>query len=358
MPSATKRLDDILVNLPKYQSQWQLNIARPYVRAYGDAIDNFNRERSAQAERDRTLAELFVFSASILTGSIMMAAFATTSVRVLAGRGLLSVICNRNLNLTFELMHAAASSKPFMFALGGVLDEAKKLAGNQVKKATESLTSSAPMAVNASAINYMTRISDFIDSNHICVHNFIEGVRDDRSIDEASKSKIADLAKGIPFCNPPSGRLIDEQSLSKKMELLFYMASVLDSDQLIRYAPATGGTLGGMGQDVEYGRTPITQMPSATDYPKAVAPRLKGTPYPHYEPGQRVGYKNIGSGIRDRINVLSMQTGNGRFYPEQNFMAKLVLDPTDKTQIVRAEQIISRLSAEARPRQLTEVRMI
>jgi len=357
--SANERLNDILLELPKYKSQWQLNVANPYVRAYDLAVENFNRETKAQAERNRMAAELFVFAASVLTGSIMMAAFATTSVRVLAGRAMLSMVCNNNLNRTFELMHVASNSKAFMFALGGILDEAKKLANKQVTNAAESLTSTAPIASSATALNYMTRLDDFISTNHICVHNFIQGVRDDRSMPEASKSRLADLARGIPFCNPPSGKRIDEQKLSQKMELLFYMSAVLDSDKLVTYAPAAnGGTVGGMGRDIEYSKKSIPQMPRAGDYPKEISPKFVGRPFVPYDPGTRIEYDNIGGGIRDRINTLSMQTGNGRFYPAQNFAERILIDPTSHVQMVKAEQVISRLTNEARPRQLTDVRMI
>lgn len=358
MSSANDRLNEILLELPKYKSQWESHVGNPYVRAYDLAVENYTRETKSQAERDRTMAELFVFGASILTGSVLMAAFATTSVRVLAGRAMLNVVCNRNLNRTFDLLHAGSTNKTLIFALGGILDEARKVAGNQVKKAAETFASSTPVASAHTAINYKTRIEDFINANHVCVHELVQGVRDDKQISEAGKTRIAELSKSIPFCNPPSGRKVDEQRLSQKMELLFYMASVLDSDRLVSYVPAGGGTLGGTGRDMELARSSIEHMPSAANYPKAIAPRFTGKPLQPYEPGQRIEYTNIGSGIRSRINSLSITTGNGAFYPEQNSAAKLFIDPTGSSQIVKAEQIISRLATEARPRQLAEVRMI
>lgn len=358
MPSASERLNAILIELPKYKSQWQLNVASPYVRAYDLAVDNYNRETKAQAERDRALAEFFVFGASILTGSVMMAAFASTSMRVLAGRAMLNIICNNNLNRTFDMLHAASNSKPLVFALGGILDQAKKLAGEQVKKAAQTLASSAPMASAPTSVNYLTRIQDFVSASHVCTHEFLQGVRDDKSISETDKSKLADLASEIPFCNPPAGRRIDEQKLSQKMELLFYMAAVLDSDRLVVYAPATGGTSTGSAREMEFSRKSIGQMPSSPDYPKEIAPRFIGHPFQPYDPGQRVEFDNLGSGIRDRINQLSVWTGNGQFYPDQNFAEKLFIDPTNLTQLTKAEQIINRLAADARPRQLTDVRMI
>ncbi|MET0173295.1 MAG: hypothetical protein ABW206_12915 [Agrobacterium vaccinii] len=353
---AKDRLNNILLELPKYKSQWQLNIASPYVRAYDLAIDNFQRTRKSQEARDKLTAELFVMSASILTGSVMMAAFATSSLRVLASRAALRVICNNNLNRTFDAMHAANNNKVLMFALGGVLDEAKKLAGKQITSAAEGLVSSASIASAPTALNFLTRIEDFINTNHICVHNFVQGVRDDDSVREADKTRIAELVSQTPFCNPPEGRRIDENRLSQKMELLFYMDAVLESDKLVTYAPAVGER--SMGRDTEYGSKPISQMPSAANYPKAIAPKFTGMPFAPYEPGQRVEYNNIGSAVRERIDTLSRMTGNSSFYPEQNFAERMLIDPTSSAQLLKAEQVINRLSAAARPKDLTDVKMI
>ncbi|MBW6425282.1 hypothetical protein KX729_28020 [Rhizobium sp. XQZ8] len=360
MASANQRLGDILVRLPKYKSQWELNVVSPYVRAYDAAVRNYDNEMKAQGERDRATAEMFVLAASVLSGSIMMAAFASTSVRVVAGRAIVRVICNNNLNRTFNLVAAANSNKAFMFALGAVLDEAKKVAGKQVTKLAESATSSATLVSAPTSVNYETRLMDFVRASHICTHEFIEGVKDDASISEADKLKVVDMTARIPFCNPPSGNSIDEPKLAEKMELLFYMSGVLDSDRLVVYSPAaSGGTVGGMGRDNEYSRKSISQMPSDTaNYPKAVAPKFTGKPFVPYGTGQRIEYENIGSGIRDRINKLSINTRNGPFYPSQNFAEKFLFDPTGHAQMVKAEQIISKLYNDARPRQLTDVRMI
>jgi hypothetical protein len=204
----------------------------------------------------------------------------------------------------------------------------------------------------------MTRIEDFIASNHVCVHDFVRGVQQDNSISEANKSRIADLVGKTPFCNPPESRRVDENRLSQKMELLFYMSAILDSDKLVTYVPSTGGTAGGMGRDIVYGRQAIQQMPSASDYPIATSPRFTGRPFQPYDPGQRIEYDNVGSVVRERINTLSRLTGNSSFYPEQNFAEKLLIDPTSSAQVAKAEQVINRLSTDARPKQLTDVRMI
>lgn len=353
---AKERLNNILLELPKYESQWESNIVLPYSRAYDLAIYNLNKVTKEQEARDKLKAELFVMSASILTGSVMMAAFATTSLRVLAGRAALHVICNNNLNRTFEAMRAASANKALMFAFGSVLDEAKKLAGKQVASAVEGLVSSASIASAPTGLNFESRMKTFVNDNHICVHSFVQGVRDDGSLKDDDKMHIAELATKMPFCNPPQSRRIDENRLSQKMELLFYMDAVLESDKLVTYAPASGERA--MGRDVEYGSKPISQMPSAANYPKAIAPKFTGRPFSPYDPGQRVEYNNIGSAVRERIDMLSRMTGNSSFYPEQNFAERLLIDPTGNAQMVKAEQIINRLSASARPKDITDVRMM
>ncbi|UIY31298.1 hypothetical protein LZK73_29400 (plasmid) [Neorhizobium galegae] len=216
---------------------------------------SYNNEMKAQGERDRATAEMFVLAASILTGSVMMAAFATTSVRVLAGRAIVRVICNNNLNRTFNLMAAANNNKAFMFALGGVLDEAKKVANKQVTKLVEGLTSTGTQVSAPTSVNYESRLMDFIRASHICTHEFIEGVKEDNSISEAHKGQVADMAARIPFCNPPTGSSVDERKLAEKMELLFYMSAVLDSDRLVTYAPSYGGSVGAMGRETEYDKS-------------------------------------------------------------------------------------------------------
>jgi len=243
-----------------------------------------------------------------------------------------------------------------MFALGGALDEAKKLAGKQITSAVEGLTSSAPIASAPTALNFFTRIEDFINANHICVHNFVQGVRDDTSISVANKSHIAELVGKTPFCNPPAGRGVDENRLSQKMELLFYMDAVLESDQLVKFASVTSSSIL-PSQDVEFNRTPISQLPSSSDYPKETRPRSGGFPITSKNIGQRVKYEDLGSQIRQRINTLCNLTGNGPFYPEQSAVERF-FDPTGSAQLLKAEQIINRLSIEARPKQLTDTRVI
>lgn len=357
MSSANDRLNAILIDLPAKKSQWEKNVVNPYVRAYDMAYDSYQKTLAAQAARDRMVAELFVLAASVLSGSVMMAAFASSSMRVLAGRAMLQTICNNNLNRTFNAVHAISSSETAMFALGGVLDAVKSLAGKQVQAAVEDLTKSPPIAASPSALNFLTRMMDFIDSNHITLHGFVRGVVNDESISNDNKLKIAQLVTETPFWNAPTTRRVDETSLSQKMELLFYMQAVMDSDFLVQYAPVIGASsIGGTGAEAIYSKKPIAQSPTSPDYPKESLPQLRGGILPYYEPGQRIQYERLGSVLQERVNKISQSVTGSPFFADTGIFDYIKGSNAKSQQnILKAEQIINRLAMAARPKQYNDV---
>ncbi|MDQ0454599.1 hypothetical protein [Rhizobium paknamense] len=358
MSAAKDRLNAILIDLPAKNSQWEKNVVNPYVRAYDMAYGNYQKTLAAQAAHDRMVAELFVLAASVLTGSVMMAAFASSSLRVLAGRAMLQTICNNNLNRTFNAVHAVSNSQTAMFALGGVLDAAKSLAGKQVQAAVEDLTKSPPMAASPSALTFLTYMSDFVYTNHITLHKLVRGVLDDASITDDNKQKIADLVTRTPYWNAPENRRVDETSLSQKMELLFYMQAVLDSDFLVDTisVPVTTPYMT-QSQIVEVGRKPIEIMPSSPNYPKLGAQKIGGSR--GMDRTRSVEYNSLGSAIRNRINVVSQMAVGAPFYAENGMMASMFEKNSDRRdQLLKAEQIITRLALQTRPKQFTDVVML
>lgn len=68
-----------------------------------------------QAEADKARAELVVAVASILSGPLLMATVARTSLRAVAGNALLNFVCNRSLERTFNAFRA---NRPW-FSFGG-----------------------------------------------------------------------------------------------------------------------------------------------------------------------------------------------------------------------------------------------
>lgn len=357
MSAANERLNAILIDLPAKRSQWEKNVVNPYVRAYDMAYDSYQKTLTAQAAHDRMVAELFVLAASVLSGSVMMAAFASSSLRVLAGRAMLKAICNNNLNRTFNAVHAISNSETAMFALGGLLDAAKNLAGKQIQSAMEDLTKSPPIAASPSALNFLTRMVDFIDANHIALHGFVRGVIDDASISDDNKVKIAQLVAQTPFWNAPTSRRVDETSLSQKMELLFYMQAVMDSDFLVQYAPIiSASSLGGTGAEAIYSRKSIAQSPAAPDYPKETLPKLHGGLLPYFEPGQRIQYDRLGSVVEERVNKVSQFVLGSPFFAETGIFDYIKgSSANDSKNIVKAEQIINRLAMAARPKNYNDV---
>ncbi|THF47770.1 hypothetical protein [Allorhizobium terrae] len=357
MSSANDRLTSIREDLEMKKSQWEVSVVSPYVRAYDFAYNNYQNTLKAQVARDKMGAELLVFTAGVLSGSVLMAAFASSSLRVLAGRALLRTICNNNLNRTFDAVHAVTNNKAAMFALGSVLDKAKGIAGQHITAAVENFTVRTSGIQSQTSVNFLTRLQDFVNVSFIAVHEFVTGVRSDNSIKESDKLKLADMVEATPFWLPPRANRVDENKLAQQMELLFYMTSVLDSDTLVRHAPSIGnGIGGGIGEGIR-SKERISQMPTAKDYPKESEPKLiRGATY---EPGQRVEYDDLGSVVRARIDTLSRAVTGSPFYPQQSVAMRITgNDPTGREQMVKAEHIISRLSAQTRPKQLSDVFMM
>lgn len=358
MSQASERLNNVLLDLPKYQAQWQVAVASPYVRAYDVAFQKFQDTMKKQEDHNKMIAELFVLSASILTGSVMMAAFATASLRVLAGRAALEVVCRNNLYTTFNAMHAISSSKSAMFALGGILDEAKKVAGKQIEAAALKLSKSTDIASSSSAINLLTQVNDFINTNQISLHEATTSVRDSSAIPDASKLKFAELIRKAPFCNPPTGNRVNEIKLAEKMELLFYMSAVLDSDELVTSIPDAMPNPDGIGPSrSEVSRKSISQMPSAKDYPKASNGPIGR--WPNYNPQTEIRYRDIGAEVRDRIDTLNKSVNGASFFGHAGILERMqFVNPTKAEHLRKAEQISYTLSVDARPRNMLDVRVM
>lgn len=354
MSSAADRLNSMLRDLEKKKNQWKLNVTNPYVRSYDLAYKNYQETLKAQAARDKMAAELLVFTAGVLSGSVLMAAFASSSLRVLAGRAMLRTICNNNLNRTFDAVHAVSNNKAAMFALGSIMDKAKGVASKHITAAVENFTASPSIAQSETSVNFLTRMDDFLIVNQISVYDFLKGVLEDSEIKESDKLMLANMVETTPFWQAPRSNRIDENRLAQQMELLFYMTSVLDSDTLVRHAPSIGnGVGGGIGEGIR-SKERINQIPTAKDYPKEAEPKIiRGATY---EPGQRIEYDDLGSVVRGRIDTLSRAVTGSPFYPQQSVALRIVgNDPTGREQMVKAEQIITRLSAQTRPKQLSDV---
>lgn len=201
----SERLQQLRNRITDGQSEWYRLVGNPYVRAYDTAFNSYRKEVENQAAADKERAEMFVMATSIVTGSVLMAAFASSSLRVLAGRAILDTVCSRNLNAVFNLMHTASNSKAFMFALGKMLDEGKsratKVAHDAMTKVVQSnsnITSNTPLVQS-------THIDDYLRYQMKCATAAAEAVEANPHLSAAEKNAQFTLRAAAPICNPPKG---------------------------------------------------------------------------------------------------------------------------------------------------------
>lgn len=348
----SERLNRYLGEIDNKARHWNRNVGRPYVRAYDAAFSSYNNAWDQQKESDKTKAELFVLAASIATGSVLTAVLATSSLRVVAGRVLLDTVCKYNLNRTFEVIHFTATNKAAMFAIGKVLDESRSRIGKEIQQAALKAMTSSAVVPSASAINYFTRVEDFVDTNAICAHETAVAIRDSDA-STAEKDRLVQQLEQASFYNPPPLGCINEQTLANKMELSFFMADILNSDFVVERVtetpsnPMLAAKVGAV--PVSTKRTPIEVMPrDGQHYPQQYRSRAN---FPRQ--GQNTSYSveinGPGSKVRDRIDVLHKSLYNNRpFFRDQGFFD--LTPATRNVELQSAQRILEQIGDVMRPR--------
>jgi len=112
---------------------WQANVCNQYIIAYNTAYKSYVETFGKQKESDKARAELFVSIAALIPGSILMATAATSSLRVVAHRAALRVLCYRRAEVALNVYNAVAPSATAKFALGKVLDVVKEQTGKKIQ---------------------------------------------------------------------------------------------------------------------------------------------------------------------------------------------------------------------------------
>ena len=293
-----------------------------------------------QADADKARADLLVTAASIVTGSILMATVASTSLRALAGQVALETVCNNNMNRTFSLMAVASSSQTFMFAMDKVLDTAKDKLKDQLTKTATDLTDSTKHMVVSSPLGQHLQLELFLVRHQRACLDAADIVAT-ASVSDSIKENTYKALMKAPIIVPPLMAL-DSDQLSLRIELCFYMNKILDSDELDSFDSRT--TIGG-GPGPPPKVSPILQMPSARDYPKTTTPKMSGFTE---GPWQAVTYDRPGSHIRRKIDEVHKQVFGRKFYEGEDWFGDVSKDMM-ATELRKAENVIVKLADTARP---------
>jgi hypothetical protein len=347
-----QRLADYRAKVEDGAKRWRANVSLPYIEAYASAFDGYQKAINDQKETDKQRAELFVAGASLLTGSILMAAVATSSLRALAGRAALQIICNRNMEATFNAFHAFSTNKAMMFALGKVLDEVKSRIGKQAEDVV-----SQYMQANSSVIAAGTPLVQHVQlermlTNHELCAKEIARLTEESSKSEAEKAATYASLLAAPIANPPV-RSINPVQLAPKLELSFYMTAILDSDTLIDWPAQAVGGMGGMGMPYGVKERRIEIMPSSPNYPNPQIPRSSGMVIPAH---QSIGIERLGSSIRKRVDEVCRQARGRPFYGS-NSESGSSNDLGKRDELKAAERILTDYARDTRPQTMLDQKL-
>jgi hypothetical protein len=341
-------IDDYIRAIDQKERLWRMNVGSPYVRAYDFALMQYNKILQQQAEDDKLRAELFVLSASVLSGSLLMAAFATTSLRTAVADRALTVICNNNLNKTFNAFHFMSTNGVTSFIAGKVMDSIHDAVKKKIDSETQTLTNSTrSMVSSGTTANYQSVISDFIDKNASCLWEIAVFV--DKNVPADRQAKQVRLLEQIPFfANAPTVCMINEIVLAKRMELAFYMAAILHSAYLIttKWTQATSDwAKAKIGSSPQFlSKTLIDISPSDSKYPKPYTSQaIDG----RSSISREVSIDSLGSKVRDRVNTLCGELRLPKFYSHQAI--GWLHYNTSQEDLRRAETVINALGEVMRP---------
>lgn len=326
---------------------WRTKVVSRYASAYNQAYEEYQKVLKEQAEADKARAELAISAVSLIGGSILMATIAQTSLRVIAGNAMLNFVCKRNLERTFNAMAVLESNKPFMFALGKLLDIVKDRTNTEIKDRVTKEFDTGPKVNTSNPLDIFIKLSDALDVQHLATNRAVEMVERSTMTASLKERSYAELARA-PLCTPPTDT-INEVKLAKKIELSFYLKAVLDSDRLVIFGPAYPGATRRDMRDV-----PIAQAPSAPDYPRA-------TNNPPAEAGQVIVAPELGDKVEARLKTLHHEIFGRNFRADRPWFQNPFNpgpSPGDmgRRELRDAENRLDDLASLVRPMQLLQVR--
>lgn len=330
--------------------KWSIHVGNPYLTAYNDAYLGYTETLKAQAEADKATAEMFVTVASIVTGSLMMATFAQTSLRAVAGNAALNFVCDHNLERTFNAMSVATDNKAFMFALGKTLDTVKEAVTKEIKDDTTALFQAKGAIKRSDPLTKVIEFDTMFKMHHSATVTAAERLEADRKCSDTVKAAGFAALHAAPICTPPNASL-NSDLLAKKIELCFYLKTILDSDELLDWGPYYPG----QEDRRPTGSHPIPQLPSAPNYPNPKPPILG--------PGQTVSIGRPGPVVRDRIDQLHKDVFKSPFYAGENWLSHRISGVADNAtgpqkvgELKKAEKQIDELARAVRPLSVLELR--
>lgn len=310
------QIENYIADLENVEDLYHQNWVLPYGSAYSLAHEQFKSTLEDQQKYDQAKRDLFITAVTLGFGAGMGAMFGKTAFSAVFADQALNLVCKRNMERTFALMHGISSSVPGTYLVEGVWNEVQSQIGDRAKQlvtglfATPGATANGvnnPQVLQNDMLAYVLRVKT-------AAHAVAADLRDNRSLSQADKDARARALRDADFFrNCPTRDLVgNRQTAANIMELSFYMVMVMNSDYLVEH---TTGVQGAHDVDVRHRLRAINVPTSDPTY--GAGPGMRHSSGLGYSTTTSVyvDYDNLGRRVLDRTNALYREIFGHDFIP-------------------------------------------
>ncbi len=311
-------IENYIADLENVEDLYQLHWVLPYGSAYATAHAQFKETLQSQADWDKMKCELFLTAATIGFGAGLGAMFGRSALSAVAADQALTLVCNRNMVRTFNVMASISASVPGTFIVQQVWDTVASKIGAAATAQVQALFNQTPTSPNGmrDPLVMQNDMQAYVLRAKTAAHAVAADIRDNRTLSEAERNQFVTQMRAAPFFRdaPTRDVIVNRQAAADVMELSFYMVMVMDSDYLEESTDWQRGAhegqrrrnLGSVAAPTSsptYGVTPPMRSSSGLGYANTTS--------------VYVAYNSPGSRILNRINALYLAKFRRPVFPER-----------------------------------------
>jgi hypothetical protein len=345
------RFVDFSARLGNSARDWYSYVGNPYIDAYSDAYEKYNKTIADQKQADKDAGDLFITAASVVTGSVLLGTIGSSTLNLLKRKAIAQIARTTLSSNMGRMFRVARRNEAVVFALGSVTDAIKGQAKAKIQTLAETYMTHASFPVSSNPTAQHSAIQRVINDHQNLATKAALAIEEDSSLSEKDKNAAYDLLRQAPIYNSPVVRApaFKGASLAELIELTFYLSGVLDSDSLVSW-PASNAMAGDAGMFADTRRaksSPINISPNDPKYPNPAVPRTSGMGYtPAY---QSVAIDRAGGTVQKRTNELCVKAFNKPLYSSMFFGMMGPADTEKTTELRQADTWLTTISNRMKP---------
>ena len=309
---------------------WEGNVINSFSKAYDTAYHKYNETIKAQKEADKKALErkaAFLFiAAAILGGTALTAIFGQSGLKAAVKEAALDVICRNNMKRTFEVAAIMETNPIASFALGGVLfnEFTNRLKGAAQDGVKAELKGPGYNVTSPTPFNrYITMKDTLDDARNLALSKVYAHIRDNDQVSEAQARQLLQELYKAAIMKPPRTDRYNEKT-AYGIELVMFLNLIMTRDFVMEQETVS-----------------TFEMTSSRSYDISAAPGTPGYPTERNDGlgnSLRIGYRDIGDKIVDRVNWLHNKI------LESNLIKKGFMTNLDKDEFQKAHRSLQQLA--------------